>query len=283
MGTLVGAIGQEAAERLACLLADEVWRLQPRWVDAVRARIEIALSEAPPDVRAQGAGADDLARRFLHHLARFWVEVVHVPRRIRPKGWSRWVGTGLDAETEQTVRGRRGAVVLASGQWGNPAVAALVLGMEGPPVHVVAAPLRWPVVRGWREGWRRAYGLRLVDPWEAATVLPAVLRGGGRVFLLADYPRRRGGVVARFLGRWGSFYPTVGLLCRRYDAHAAVVGAQRLEQPGRFELVGQVVHRVAAAGSESDPDAITLAGLHALERMIWRSPEQYLWAAPGAG
>ncbi len=271
-GTLLRTLGHRAAERFATWIADGIFDLQP----AVRKIVERNLCRA--GVARDESSAQALARGMFIHSARFWTEVLFVPRVFRPAqvlGQVEWHEGQRWEDLAHSARPR----IFVSPYAGNPVVGALALSRRFAPLTVAVDQASravidtvWPgVLRSAR--LRFDPGLRIVTlPHESARLGPALAEGGS-VCLLPG-PTHTGGMAGTFLGQPVRFRTTALRLARRHGARIAVWSCLRPTQPpGPFQLQlhGEVeLGRRPLRGGLRDLIAL-------LEAALLYRPEQYLW------
>jgi KDO2-lipid IV(A) lauroyltransferase len=146
------------------------------------------------------------------------------------------------------------------------------------PLTVVARPLDNPYLDRWVNALRRRWGTRVVEKRDAMKELMEVLRRGGRVGVLIDqHVSRREGVVVPFFGHPASTTHAPALLALRSGAAVIPVVVLR-ERRGRFRiLLGKEVSPPRTGETKADVLAMTAAMTAALEELILRCPEQWLW------
>ncbi|MGH7411285.1 MAG: lysophospholipid acyltransferase family protein [Candidatus Methylomirabilis sp.] len=146
------------------------------------------------------------------------------------------------------------------------------------PLTVVARPFDNPYLDRWVNALRRRWGTRVVEKRDAMKELMDVLRRGGKVGVLIDqHVSRREGVVVSFFGHPASTTHAPALLALRSGAAVIPVVVLR-EGRGRFRiLLGKEVSPPRTGETKADVVAMTAAMTAALEELIRRCPEQWLW------
>lgn len=272
VGAVLSAIGLSAADRLARSLARRVYDLN---TPARR------LAES----RLASAAASQFAIRYsplaissmYEHVARFWIETLFLKRLLRDSSWRRFVTLEKEADLLALARSPRGCL-LATAYFGNPAVAAWVLGRIFRPVHVIVDKLAQPYLAAWQKELYADRWVRLVERDKAAAVVPEVLSRGGAVLMIAEHERRHGRAVpVEFLGRRLNCYPTLDRLARWFDVPVGVVTCRRRERPFSFDLT---LHAKVERDSRDGEGAVVCGVLAELQKAILARPEQYLWSLP---
>jgi Kdo2-lipid IVA lauroyltransferase/acyltransferase len=167
-------------------------------------------------------------------------------------------------------------VLVATAHLGNWELLGSVLARQGLPLHAVVRPLRGAVneriVRS-----RLQSGLRLIAARGAIRGMLRALSGGGVVCMLLDQvmPADKG-VFVPFFGRPASTTPGLSVAARRTGAPVLVAASIREGDALRLHLEGPFP--VPQTGDvEADIRAHTAEVTAAIERLIRRHPEQWLW------
>ncbi|HKQ46965.1 MAG TPA: lysophospholipid acyltransferase family protein [Phycisphaerae bacterium] len=274
VGTALGVLGLDAADRLARSMARAVHGLNT----PMRRRAETRLSDALPD-NCSTATASRIIAAMYEHVGRFCVEALFARRLLREASWRNSIALENEASLTALAAGGRGCL-LTTAYLGNPAVAAYALGEIFHPVHVVADRFAHPVLRAWQDELVAYRNVRIVDRREATTSLPSILNRGGAVLMIGEHERRRGPCISvPFLGRTLRCYPTLARLARWHELPIAVVTCVREARPFTFRL--QTHSTIAPPRDEASDAGLMEAIIGALEHAILRSPEQYLWSLAG--
>jgi Kdo2-lipid IVA lauroyltransferase/acyltransferase len=150
--------------------------------------------------------------------------------------------------------------------------------ITGEPLTIVARPLDNPFLDRFVNAVRRRWGSRVVEKRAAMRDVMEVLRQGGRVGVLIDqHVSQREGVFVKFFGHPACTTPAPALLALRSGAAVVPVVVHRVA-PGRFRvLFGKEIHPPRTGRVKEDVTAMTAAMTTALEELIRRQPEQWLW------
>jgi KDO2-lipid IV(A) lauroyltransferase len=239
-----------------------------------RARLNIARSFPDwPDERVA-----ETARRSIEHMFQlFMVDAMVTPRRITRTSWPRYLRLGkLQGVLERLVRGE--PTIFITGHCGNWELLGYALAVIGYPLYALARPLDNPQLNRWILGIREARGMRIITKWGATPILQEVLRSGGRVAFIADQNAGNQGLFVPFFGRLASSYKSIGLLAMRYQVPIVCGFAPRLSGRFEYELTTTDFIRPEEWADQPDPlFYITARYNRAMEMMIRRAPEQYLW------
>lgn len=274
VATALGALGLDTSMRLARWLARGAFELQPEGRRVAEARLSQAFGHGATQVDANA-----LAAAMYDHLARFWVEALFTRRLFCASTWQGRVRVEDPTGLRQLASGNRGCV-LATANFGNPAVGACALGYIFRPLHVVVDTFAQPHLRAWQRELYSHRWIRAIDRRDAPRKLPDILDRGGAVMVLCD-SERRGGKAHRvpFLGGVLRCYPTVARLARWHDVPIGVFTCRRLGHRG-FSFALDLHTTVEPDCAASDDDAVMHRVMGALEQAILMHPEQYFWALP---
>ena len=227
----------------------------------------------------------ELVHESYEHLATLAVELSLSSRLLSEEGWIRHAEVGPIASYLRTML-NEGPVILVTGHCGNWEVVGYTLGMLGFPIAAVYRPLDLEPMDDWVRAARARRGLRLIDKFEAMREMPKVLGKGGLVAIVADQNAGDRGLQVPFFNRLASTYKSVGLMAMEHNA--AVLVGQAIRQPSQVGLnePGTMGYRIELSDAihprdwEAQPDPlyyITARYRRAIEGMIRKAPEQYLW------
>ncbi len=248
----------------------------------------------------------EYAIRSYEHLFALGVESAIMPRLLNEDGWSSHVSLGEMSSSVQELLGRgfpgvgpRRACALITGHTGNWELLGYTMALLGFPMHALFRPLDMKPVDQWMRRTRESRGLVLVDKFGATESLPRLMGQGYPIGFVADQNGGDRGLFVPFFGRLASAYKSIGLLALKYETPIVCGQARRLmkldEVPGS-EAVGRVgftafdgepmryridvvdvIHPEDWAGQSDPVFYITARYRRAIETMVRRAPEQYLW------
>jgi KDO2-lipid IV(A) lauroyltransferase len=187
-------------------------------------------------------------------------------------GFVQWENRELFQRAHQEGKG----VLVATAHLGSWELLGSVLARQGMPLHAVVRPLRGAVneliVRS-----RLESGLGLIAARGALRgMLRALSRGGVVCMLLDQVMPANKGVFVPFFGRPASTTPGLSAAARRTGAPVLVAASIREGDALRLHLEGPFP--VPQTGDvEADIRAHTADVTAAIERLIRRHPEQWLW------
>ena len=220
---------------------------------------------------------EDVARRSFQHMFQlFMVDTLVMPRLITPSTWQQYIELGEIQPLLDAITPGQPALLL-TGHCGNWELLGFLLSMLGYPISALARPLDNPLINDWLLGIREAHGLQVITKWGATPILQEALRDGRLVGFIADQNAGEGGLFVPFFGRLASSYKSIALLAMRY--RCPVIAGHATRKRGMKYRV-DCVDVMRPEDWEAQPDPlfyITARANHAMETMIRRAPEQYLW------
>lgn len=240
----------------------------------------------------------ELAIASYEHLAQLGVELAYTPRLINHDGWSRQVRLGnVSGALTSLLRGE--PCILVTGHCGNWELVGYTVSMLGFPMQAVYRPFDLKPLDNWVRESRQKRGLTLVSKFRVAKDLPDGLTRGVPAGIVADQNGGDYGVFVPYFGRLTSTYKTIGIFAMQFNATIICGMARRLKPgeradgPNTIATIGsndesrdgmnyaiELVDQFGPADWENQPDRlyyITARYRRSIEKMVRRSPEQYLW------
>jgi KDO2-lipid IV(A) lauroyltransferase len=218
-----------------------------------------------------------MARSHFCSLGRTFVDICRLVR-LSPQALRDVIEIeGLEVLDGPRARGQ--GVLYVTGHFGPwEYLPAASTHFAGEPLTIVARPLDNPYLDRFVNGVRHRWGSRVVEKREAMRVLMDVLRRGGKVGVLIDqHVSRREGVLVNFFGHPARTITAPAFLALRSGAAVIPVVVLR-ERKGRFRiLLGKEVSPPRTGRVKDDVVVFTAAMTSALEELIRRRPEQWLW------
>jgi KDO2-lipid IV(A) lauroyltransferase len=228
------------------------------------------------------------------HLFMLVVEVCSAPRLLTEDGYAACVEIG-DLRSGLRAVLADGPCILVTGHSGNWELLGYTMALLGFPLHALYRPLDSKPLDEWVFETRSRRGLILVDKFGAARRLPGLLQAGAPVGFIADQNAGDRGMFVPFFDRLASAYKAIGLMAiqhnatiicgqaRRLSGMSADEGdhhglAERNSQIFRYRL--ELTDLIRPADWTGQPDPlfyITARYRRAIEAMVRRAPEQYLW------
>ncbi|MFO0907741.1 MAG: lysophospholipid acyltransferase family protein [Isosphaeraceae bacterium] len=223
------------------------------------------------------AERDQIVRQVYEHFCMMMMEILHIPRKLHPTTWrDRITLVGHEAVLERLIEG--GPLIMLSGHFGNWEMAGYLFGVFGYPPHSVARTLDNPYLDRFLRKFRERTGQKLIPKNGGYDDMLHVLRTGGVLSFLADQDAGQRGLYVDFFGRPASTHKAIALLAIEHQAPIVVGYARRIGPGFRYEVgCEDVIHPDDLTGGPDDVRLLTQRYTAALESVIRRSPEQYLW------
>lgn len=230
------------------------------------------------------------------HLLTLGAELAYAPRLLCEDVWMRHLGMTDVRPVVRHIVGSR-PCLLVTAHCGNWELLGYILALLGFPTYAIYRPLDLKPLDAWVRRTRERRGLVLVDKFGAMRRLPGIVSAGAPVGFIADQNGGDRGIFVPYFGRLASTYKSIGLTALEFNATVLCGFARRLgpdERMGagalgqlewdsgsshfRYVMELQDVIRPEDWRSFSDPlYYITARFRHAIEQMVRRAPEQYLW------
>ncbi|MEX0885136.1 MAG: lysophospholipid acyltransferase family protein [Phycisphaeraceae bacterium] len=224
------------------------------------------------DARIEAVG-----RASFSHLMKLGMEVLHTPRTLHPHTWSQHLEIGDLGPALELLNARKPAILL-TGHLGNWEVLGYVLALLGYDMAAIARPLDNPLINRWLLGIREKRGLEIITKFNATDRMLYVLRHAGALGFIADQNAGDKGLFVPYFGWLASTYKSIGLLAMRCRVPIVCGYAHRKSDDFQYEVGVQDIIRPEDWASRPDPlYYITARYARAIEQMVRRRPEQYLW------
>ena len=220
------------------------------------------------------------------HLCSLAIELAWTPRLMNEDGFPNCVELGKLADgLAQLLRG--GPTVLVTGHAGNWELLGYTMALLGFPMYALYRPLEIEPMDLWLQRTRARRGLILVDKFGASSQLPAIVGANNPVAFIADQNAGDRGLFVPFFNRLASSYKAIALMAMQHNAPVVCGHAVRLSRglPGahaddafRYRL--DVIDVIKPDDWVDQPDPafyISARYRRAIEQMVRRAPEQYLW------
>ena len=217
------------------------------------------------------------------HLFHLGVEMVHGPRLLTDDGWHRHLDLADVVPAVRTLVSA-GPCLLITGHCGNWEMLGYTVAFLGFPMHALYRPLDLAPLDRWVRRTRERRGLTLISKFGAVRRLPPLVAAGVPIGFVADQNGGDRGVFVPFFNRLSSGYKSIGLLAMQFQTSVICAMARRLRpeertSPGlgyRVELVD--CFGPGDWGEHPDPlFYLTARYRRAIELMVRRAPEQFLW------
>lgn len=236
------------------------------------------------------------AVRSYEHLFMLGVEISFAPRLMSEDAWIRHVELDTITEGLRTILDGRPALLI-TGHCGNWELLGYTMALLGFPMHAIYRPLDNKPMDDWVRQTRGRRGLVLLDKFGALRQIPELLAAGAPIGFVADQNAGDRGLFVPFFGRLASTYKSIGLAAYHHRASLVVGQGRRLGWNGREDRpvrdgfaaphsgdgvryrveIEDVIHPEDWEGQPDPFFYLAARYRRAIERMIRRAPEQYLW------
>jgi len=264
--------GAEASYRVAGWLGNLMYRLDKRH----RERAIENLRTSFPNFGEQRLR--DIARASMRSMAYLGMDVLLTTRLLRPGSWRRYVEIGNLAKGIRLAIKRETGVVVVSGHFGGWEIFGYTTALAGIDSYALARALDNPYLNEYLLGIRQRRGMRILDKFGAMAQMDGIMRRNMPVGFIADQDAGLRGIFVDFFGRKASTYKAPALTAMRYNAPVVVAYGRRMGEQFKFELGAERIIYPHEWADKDDPLRwITQEYTNALENVIRRAPEQYLW------
>ncbi|MBI1850494.1 MAG: lysophospholipid acyltransferase family protein [Planctomycetes bacterium] len=217
-----------------------------------------------------------IARGAFRSFVLVAIELAMLGRRLEPENWRAQIEVREFQRVDDGTRDGRGCIFM-TGHFGNWEVLGAWMAITGHPFHSVARPIDNPLVDQLLRGMREQFGQKIVTKRGALRELIRVLRDGGYLGFVADQDARSRGLFVEFFGRAASTEPGPATLAVKLGI-PIVVGFCWRVAPFRFVAEATALLRPdPSADRDADVQRLTQEYSLALESMVRRHPEQWLW------
>ena len=217
-----------------------------------------------------------VARVYLH-FCMMLMEILHIPRKLHPTTWrDRITLVGQERVLTRLLDG--GPLIMLTGHFGNWEMAGYLFGVFGFPPNSVARTLDNPYLDDFLRTFRERTGQKMIAKKGGYDQMLDVLRTGGVLSFLADQDAGERGMFVDFFGRPASTHKAIALMALEHKAPVVVGYARRVGPGFRYEVgCTEIIEPGEFDGSADDARLLTQRYTTALEEIIRRDPDQYLW------
>ncbi len=272
MVALAQAMSVEESYAFARFLAAVLYRLDRRHRAVGMENLKSAFG-----ARYTEAERDAIVRGVYQHFCMMMMELLHIPRKLHRSTWRDQITlVGHEKVVDRLLRG--GPVIMLTGHFGNWELAGYLFGVFGFPPNSVARTLDNPYLDRFLRSFRERTGQKLIPKSGGYDQMLHVLRTGGVLSFLADQDAGQNGLYVDFFGRPASTHKAIALLAIEHNA-PVVVGYARRVGPGFHYEIGcpEIIEPSEWTGTADDLRLLTQRYTTALEQIVRRDPEQYLW------
>ncbi len=220
----------------------------------------------------------EVAKASMRNLVYLGVEVLFTTRLITPNCWMKHVRTVNMSRALRMVVERKSGFVVATPHFGNWEVMGYILATLGFPMVAIARPLDNPYINDYILGVRERTGMSILHKKGATQSMDDILEAKGVLGFIADQDAGRKGVFVDFFGRKASTYKSLALMAINHNVPVIVGYAKRLGEDFNFEIGTQrIIMPEEWIGREDPMLWLTQEWTTAIEEVVRKAPEQYLW------
>ncbi|MDB5349610.1 MAG: Lauroyl/myristoyl acyltransferase [Planctomycetota bacterium] len=266
------ALSVEQSYRVADFLAAVLYRVDKRHRMVGLENLRMAFGDQYTE-----AQRDQIIRGVYRHFLRMVMEMLHIPRKLHSTTWrDRIALVRYTPLLDRLLKG--GPLIMLTGHFGNWEMAGYLFGLYGFPPNSVARTLDNPYLDRFVRSFRERTGQRMISKKGGSDEILDVLNRGGVMSFLADQDAGQNGMYVDFFGKPASTHKSIAILALQHNA-PVVVGFARRTGPGfRYEVGCELIIEPGEfQGSGDDVKLLTQRYTTALERIVRRDPEQYLW------
>lgn len=269
---LAQALSIDQAYRFAELLGALAYRIDRRHRRVADENLKHAFGERYSDVER-----DEIIKGIYRHFACMILEIMHIPRKLNRTTWRKYIRlVGHEKVLDLMLDG--GPVILLTGHFGNWEMAGYLFGVFGFPPNSVARSLDNPYIDAYLRRFRQQTGQSLIPKKGGYDQILEVLQSGRVLSMLADQDAGERGLFVDFFGRPASTHKAIALFAIEHRAPIVVGYARRVGPGFRYEVgCDSVFDPAELTGGVDDVRELTQRYTSALERIVARDPEQYLW------
>ncbi len=216
-------------------------------------------------------------RAVYHHFCLLLVEMILLPRVIRPENWRKHLVIDRSDTLIPLLIGEK-SVLLITSHHGNWEMGGYLMGLVGIPSFAIARVLDNPYLERFLLNFRQRTGQVILAKKGEYEMIEEVLAKGGKLATLADQDAGPKGVFVNFFGRPASTHKAVAFLALQFQIPMVVIGTPRIGGPLEYRIeVEDIIHPEEYSDRPDACKAVTERFTQALERIIRRHPDQYLW------
>ncbi len=216
-------------------------------------------------------------RAVYDHFCLLLVEMILLPRVIRPENWRKHLVIDRSDTLLPLLTGEK-SVLLITSHHGNWEMGGYLMGLVGIPSFAIARVLDNPYLERFLLSFRQRTGQVILAKKGEYEMIEEVLAKGGKLATLADQDAGPKGVFVDFFGRPASTHKAVAFMALQWQIPMVVIGTPRVGGPLEYRIeVEDIIHPEDYADRPDACKAVTERFTQALERIIRRTPEQYLW------
>jgi len=267
----------KAGHRISALVGDLIYYLLPARRTVALENLRHAFPEAPRerDIRA-------IARRSCHSFVASLFETIKLRALLdHPRGSER-IGRATDGldlllKKAHEIHTEAGGCIFVTPHLGNWEFLPFVGVLADIPLVVVVRPLDNKYLERLLYGFRSGSGQIIVPKNNSMLTLRRALRQGKSIGMLPDQRTIRA-ISVEYFGRKATTTPVPALLALQYRRPIVVVACCRRSRDFQYEgFVSDPIWPQADGTEEAEIPRLTREMNRAMEAIVRRYPEQYLW------
>ena len=220
----------------------------------------------------------EVAKASMRNMIYLCIEVILTTRIIKPEALPKFARLKNMKQMLRLLLENKTGIISLTGHFGNWEVAGYTTAALGFPNTSIARSLDNPYLNDFMLRTRQNAGMRILDKRGAAAVVPGLLNDKKCVGFIADQDAGRKGMFVDFFGRKASTYKSIGLLAMEHEVPVVVGYSQRVGERFFFEIgIERIIYPHEWENKDDPLRFITQEYTKAVENMIRRAPEQYLW------
>lgn len=272
LSAVAGGLSPGFNAALGARVGDVVYRMLPKRRVAALKNLRAAFGGQYTPAQYQR-----IIRSMFQNLGMTLMEIARIPRIDRAYV-ERWItlAPGARERLDAALEKGRG-VILLTGHFGNWELISITGALLGYPALVLAREQGWTRLNRLITQYRESKGCRVVTKGFPIRELIRGLREGRIVGIVSDQDGGRNGLLAPFLGRLASTAP--GAIALGLETEAPILPLFMIRTKGAAHTL--IIEEPIQVSPEKPMDEQIKDGLtqylQALERVLRRHPDQWLW------
>jgi Kdo2-lipid IVA lauroyltransferase/acyltransferase len=219
-----------------------------------------------------------ITKASMRNMVYLGMEFLLTSKLVKPETWRKHIRLANMSENLRLLLQHKSGLIYLTGHFGNWEIVGYTMAALGFPTTAIARRMDNPYLDHFVMDERQAMGLTILDKKGASSVAPDILLDKGSVSFIADQDAGRRGLFVDFFGRPASTYKAIGILAMQYEVPVIVGYGMRLEESFKFEIgIQRIIHPEEWENQDDPLRFITQEYSTALENIIRKAPEQYLW------
>ncbi len=219
-----------------------------------------------------------VARDSFRGMCTFGLEFMFTTRRITPSSWCSHTILTNQHENVRLLTERKGGVVYVLGHFGNWERVGYTLAILGFDGFAVARPLDNPYLNHYVMDVREERGMTVLSKKGATFRMDDIFDSHRYVSFIVDQGAGSRGLFVDFFGRKASTSKAPALMAMRFEIPVVVAYGRRRDEHYNFEIgIERIIYPQDWADKDDPLRWITQEYTSAIEDVVRRDPEQYLW------